>query len=64
MGAKGAAEIIFKREIAAAADPAAKQQEKVDEYTKICHALPGSAPRFRRRSDSAFANPAEADPRL
>ena len=32
MGAKGAAEIIFKREIAAAADPAAKLQEKVDEY--------------------------------
>ncbi|MDF7810306.1 acyl-CoA carboxylase subunit beta [Hymenobacter sp. YC55] len=32
MGAKGAAEIIFKREIAAAADPEAKLQEKVDEY--------------------------------
>ena len=32
MGAKGAAEIIFKREIAAADDPAAKLQEKVDEY--------------------------------
>ncbi len=33
MGAKGAAEIIFKREIAAAEDPEAKLQEKVDEYT-------------------------------
>lgn len=32
MGAKGAAEIIFKREIEAADDPAAKLQEKVDEY--------------------------------
>ena len=32
MGAKGAAEIIFKREIAAAADPAAALQERVDEY--------------------------------
>ena len=32
MGAKGAAEIIFKREIAKADDPAAKLQEKVDEY--------------------------------
>ena len=32
MGAKGAAEIIFKREIAAAASPEAKLQEKVDEY--------------------------------
>lgn len=32
MGAKGAAEIIFKREIAAATDPEAKLQEKVDEY--------------------------------
>ncbi|MGB3619518.1 MAG: acyl-CoA carboxylase subunit beta [Catalinimonas sp.] len=33
MGAKGAAEIIFRREIAAAPDPEAKLQEKVDEYT-------------------------------
>ncbi|WP_017731199.1 acyl-CoA carboxylase subunit beta [Nafulsella turpanensis] len=33
MGAKGAAEIIFRREIAAAEDPEAKLQEKVDEYT-------------------------------
>jgi propionyl-CoA carboxylase beta chain len=33
MGAKGAAEIIFKREIAEATDPAAKLQEKVDDYT-------------------------------
>jgi len=33
MGAKGAAEIIFKREIAATDDPVAKLQEKVDEYT-------------------------------
>ncbi len=34
MGAKGAAEIIFKREIAEADDPVAKLQEKVDEYTQ------------------------------
>lgn len=34
MGAKGAAEIIFKKEISEAADPAAKLDEKVDEYTK------------------------------
>jgi propionyl-CoA carboxylase beta chain len=34
MGAKGAAEIIFKREIAQAEDPEAKLQEKVEEYTK------------------------------
>lgn len=34
MGAKGAAEIIFKKEIAEAADPAAKLNEKVDEYTR------------------------------
>jgi propionyl-CoA carboxylase beta chain len=32
MGAKGAAEIIFKREIAAAADPEAKLAEKIAEY--------------------------------
>lgn len=34
MGAKGAAEIIFKREIAEASDPEAKLQEKVDDYTE------------------------------
>lgn len=33
MGAKGAAEIIFKKEIAEAEDPETKLQEKVDEYT-------------------------------
>lgn len=33
MGAKGAAEIIFKKEISEAADPEAKLQEKVEEYT-------------------------------
>jgi propionyl-CoA carboxylase beta chain len=34
MGAKGAAEIIFKREIAEAENPEAKLNEKVDEYTR------------------------------
>ena len=34
MGAKGAAEIIFKREIADADDPEAKLEERVDEYTE------------------------------
>ncbi len=34
MGPKGAAEIIFRREIAEAEDPEAKLQEKVDEYTE------------------------------
>lgn len=34
MGASGAAEIIFKREIAEADDPVEKLQEKVDEYTQ------------------------------
>jgi propionyl-CoA carboxylase beta chain len=33
MGAKGASEIIFRREIAEAEDPAQKLQEKIDEYT-------------------------------
>jgi propionyl-CoA carboxylase beta chain len=33
MGAKGAAEIIFKKEIAEAKNPEAKLQEKVEEYT-------------------------------
>lgn len=35
MGAKGASEIIFRKEIAAADDPKAKLDEKVDEYTRI-----------------------------
>jgi propionyl-CoA carboxylase beta chain len=34
MGPKGAAEIIFRKEIAAAEDPEAKLQEKVDDYTE------------------------------
>ncbi len=34
MGAKGAAEIIFKREITEAANPESKLQEKVDDYTE------------------------------
>lgn len=34
MGAKGASEIIFKKEIAEAADPQAKLNEKMDEYTR------------------------------
>jgi len=34
MGAKGAAEIIFKKEIAEAEDKEAKLNEKVDEYTR------------------------------
>jgi propionyl-CoA carboxylase beta chain len=34
MGAKGASEIIFRREIAAADHPEEKLQEKVDEYTR------------------------------
>lgn len=33
MGAQGAAEIIFKKEIDEAEDPQAKLQEKIDEYT-------------------------------
>ncbi len=38
MGPKGAAEIIFRNEIASAADPEAKLQEKVDEYSeKFAH---------------------------
>lgn len=34
MGPKGAAEIIFKKEIEEAADPEAKLQEKINEYTE------------------------------
>ena len=34
MGAQGAAEIIFKKEISSAKDPNQKLQEKIDEYTE------------------------------
>jgi len=34
MGAKGAAEIIFKKEIQEAENPEEKLQEKVDQYTR------------------------------
>jgi propionyl-CoA carboxylase beta chain len=34
MGPKGAVEIIFRREIAAAADPAAEEARKIAEYTE------------------------------
>jgi propionyl-CoA carboxylase beta chain len=34
MGAKGAAEIIYKKEISEANDPQAKLQEKIEEYTQ------------------------------
>lgn len=34
MGAKGAAEIIFKKEIHESSDPDAKLQEKIEEYTR------------------------------
>ncbi len=34
MGPKGAVEILFKDEIAAAADPAAETQRRIDEYTR------------------------------
>jgi propionyl-CoA carboxylase beta chain len=35
MGAKGAAEIIFRKEIAEAKDPAAKLKEKEQEYNQL-----------------------------
>jgi len=35
MGAKGAAEIIFRKEISEAADPVAKLKEKEDEYAEL-----------------------------
>ncbi|MGE0443079.1 MAG: carboxyl transferase domain-containing protein, partial [Gemmatimonadales bacterium] len=34
MGPKGAVEILFKDEIAKAADPAAETQRKIDDYTR------------------------------
>lgn len=37
MGAGGAANIIFRKEIQAAEDPAAKRQEKIDEYSNLLY---------------------------
>ncbi|MGK0389620.1 MAG: propionyl-CoA carboxylase beta chain [Maribacter sp.] len=47
MGAKGASEIIFRREIKAAEDPVAKLQEKEDEYAdKFAHPYRAAARGF------------------
>lgn len=47
MGAKGAAEIIFKTEIAQASDPTAKLEEKVNDYTqKFAHPYRAAARGF------------------
>jgi len=37
MGAEGATPVIFRREIQAAADPEAKQKEKVEEYRELLY---------------------------
>ena len=37
MGAEGAANIIFRKEIQEAADPKAKRQEKIDEYRNLLY---------------------------
>ena len=37
MGAEGAANIIFRREIQAAEDPGAKRQEKIDDYQSLLY---------------------------
>jgi acetyl-CoA carboxylase carboxyltransferase component len=35
MGAEGAVEIIFRKQVEAAEDPSAKRQELIDEFRKI-----------------------------
>ena len=37
MGAEGAANIIFRKDITSAADPKAKRQEKIDEYRNLLY---------------------------
>ncbi|MEJ7664707.1 MAG: carboxyl transferase domain-containing protein [Hymenobacter sp.] len=62
MGAKGAAEIIFKREIAAAEDPASEIAGKGGRIpAEIRYPLPRRPPRLRGRGNYAFANPAETN---
>ncbi|MDA8410301.1 MAG: methylmalonyl-CoA carboxyltransferase, partial [Treponema sp.] len=61
MGPEGAANIIFKREIEEAADPAAARQAKIDEY-KEAFANPYKA--ARRGYVDDVIDPADTRPRL
>ena len=62
MGPEGAVNILYKRELDAAADPARARAEKVAEFReKFADALRRRRPRLRRRSDPPARDPAEAD---
>ncbi len=61
MGASGAANIVFKKEIKAADDPIAKRQEKIDEYEEKFNNPYRAA---ERGYVDDIIEPAEARPRL
>ena len=63
MGAEGAVNIIYRRELAAAADPEAARQEKIDEYQRaVRESVRGGRARVSGRRDRAAADAAAGDP--
>ena len=63
MGAKGASEIIFRKEIKSAEDPTAKLAEKGKGIRRdLRQPLPGGATGLHRRGDRPGGYAAEADP--
>ena len=63
MGAEGAVNVVFRREIEKAADPAAKKS-RADQGVprQVLHALRGGRARLHRRRDRARGDAAAADP--
>ena len=62
MGAEGAVNILYKREIESAPDPAALRAEKVAEFReKFAESLRRRRPRLHRRGDRAARDAGEAD---
>ena len=54
MGAEGAVNVVFRKEIEKAADPAAKRAQLIDEYRRqVLDAVRGRRARVHRRRDRA-----------
>ncbi len=63
MGAEGAVNVVFRREMERAADPAAKKAELIKEYRdKFSTPVRGGGARLHRRRDRAGGDPAAPDP--
>ena len=62
MGPEGAVNILYKRELDAASDPASMRAEKIAEFRReVRESLRGGLTRLHRRSDPAARNPPQAD---